>query len=180
VRWRFLRALGALDRGAELTFTPAGTGSGRSYCPLTPTSAEVLAVDGRDAPALLKHTIGAGVVYFSAYPIEYYAAERPDGSAGDDTYQVYRAIAAAHGLTPPCSGEHPAIEVGWVGDETREVARVVVINHGWEPARECLSFAAAFSAVHDPDAGARRQASHPAHTYELTLGPKEVRWLDVT
>ncbi len=180
VRWRFLRALGALDRGAELTFTPAGTGSGRSYCPMTPTSAEVLAVDGRAAPALLKHTIGAGAVYFSAYPIEYYAAARPDGSAGDDTYQVYRAIAAAHGLTPACSGEHPTVEVGWVGDETREVARVVVINHGWEQARECLSFAAAFSAVHDPDAGARRPAGHPAHTYELTLGPKEVRWLDVT
>ncbi len=182
VRWRFLSALGALDRGTELTFTPAGTESGQSYCPLTPTSATVLAVDGRGAPALLKHAIGAGAVYFSVYPIEYYAAARPDGSDGDNTYRVYRAIATAHGLTPFCVSEHPAVEVGWVGDETREVARVVVINHGWEQARECLSFAAALSLSTSPDADveARRHIGLPAHTFDLTLGPKEVCWFDVT
>lgn len=182
VRWRFEQPLGVLPGGAELSFVPAGTDNGQAYCPLSPTTAETIAVDGRGGPALLKHRIGAGAVYFSAYPIEYYAASRPEGSEGDATPRLYGAIAAAHGITAPCSGEHPAVEVGWIGDEASGEARLVVINHAWTAVRERLSFARGVRSLRVPAAEERPsfKGDGGGQGHELILEAREVRWLEVT
>ena len=53
VTFTLAQDFGTLPQGAQLTFAAAGGGPSRSYLPVRPDGAEVLAVDSRDRPALL-------------------------------------------------------------------------------------------------------------------------------
>ncbi|MGH9068776.1 MAG: beta-mannosidase [Acidimicrobiales bacterium] len=116
VRYRMESALGDLGAGDELAFRPAGNWSGRSYLPLEPAGAEVLARDGAGRPALTTHRLGRGRVVLSAYPLEYFAASRP-GANPEDTWRLYRALAAEAGALPSPNVADPRVMVDGLVDE---------------------------------------------------------------
>jgi endo-1,4-beta-mannosidase len=98
VTWTMQASLGMLTAGTELTFFPAGREYARAYLPLEPVTAEVLAVDQHGQPALIRNAVGAGAVYLSAYPIEYYGASRRDAHADDQVWRLYEALAGEAGI----------------------------------------------------------------------------------
>ena len=110
VVWRFERGFGGLEPGSELRFTVRGSEDGRSFLPLEPREAEVVAVDAHGRPALLRRKVGKGSIVLSVYPLEYMAAL---GSAvnPDDTVRLYRALAREAGATAPLRVERPDVHV---------------------------------------------------------------------
>ncbi len=74
---------GAIAAGTTLTFTVSGTEHSRAYLPVRPRGAEVVAVDQRGRPALLRRKIEPAASC-SAYPIEHFAAATPADQPGAD------------------------------------------------------------------------------------------------
>lgn len=97
--WTFVESFGDIAAGEELRFFAAGNASGRAYLPLVPTSARVVATDGRGRPALVEREIGNGRIVLAAYPLEYLAAMRPSANP-EDAARLYQALAAEAGATP--------------------------------------------------------------------------------
>ncbi len=100
VTWTLRLPLGDLVPGTELSFAAAGQEYARAYLPLETTTAEVLAVDQRGEPALVRNRTGRGAVYLSAYPLEYFGAKRRDAHADDQVWRLYAALAAEAGIRP--------------------------------------------------------------------------------
>jgi len=59
-------------------------------------------VDQHGEPALLRRRVGAGAVVLSTYPVEHLAARRPAANP-EDTWRLYRALAAEAGALPAVS-----------------------------------------------------------------------------
>ena len=55
---------------------PAPT-SARSYLPVDPAGARVVAIDAHGRPALLRHALGDGSTVLCTYPLEYMASQTP-------------------------------------------------------------------------------------------------------
>jgi endo-1,4-beta-mannosidase len=102
VRFRFEVPFGDLPGGAELAFPVAGDPEARAMLPLAEPDggAEVLARDQRGRPALIRNRIGAGAIYLSTYPVEYFGSARPDAHADDQVHRLYRALAREAGIRP--------------------------------------------------------------------------------
>jgi endo-1,4-beta-mannosidase len=100
VTWTVRAAFGGLHEGTELTFAPAGREYSRAYLPVEVTTAEVLATDGEGRPALVRSRVGAGAMYLSAYPVEYYGSARRDAHADDQVWRLYAALAREAGIRP--------------------------------------------------------------------------------
>ena len=66
-----------VGRHAADSFAVAGEPGARSYLPVEPAGAEVVAVDGEGRPALLRHRVGAGQTILCTYPLEHMAARTP-------------------------------------------------------------------------------------------------------
>lgn len=98
VTFELTDAIGDLAAGTTLTFPSAGTYSGRSYVPFDLTEARELARSGVEA-AIAQRTLGEGRIILVAYPIEYFALQRP-GSNPDDTSRLYRALAIEASALP--------------------------------------------------------------------------------
>jgi endo-1,4-beta-mannosidase len=109
VTWTMQVALGDLPAGAELTFVPAGQEYARARLPLEAITAEVLAVDQNGQPALTRNRTGDGAVYLSAYPVEYFGAERRDAHADDQVWRLYAALAREAGIRPAVHVEDPQV-----------------------------------------------------------------------
>ncbi len=94
----FVTDFGTLADGARLSLAVEGNMHGRGFLPVKPTSAEVLAVDSRGRPALLRRRTGAGSVILCTYPLEHLAAAaavaRPEAITA-----LYDALAAAAGVS---------------------------------------------------------------------------------
>src|SRR5262249_59454989 len=54
VTFDFVEPLGDIEPGTRLAFTVGGTPSGRSFLPVDPEGARVVAIDARGRPALLR------------------------------------------------------------------------------------------------------------------------------
>lgn len=93
---------GGLVQGAVLTVHSAGTEDSRAYLPLevVDPAVEVLLTDGEGRPALVRRRVGSGAVLLGAYPLEWFAASRRDGTADDPTPTLYAALAAEAGIVP--------------------------------------------------------------------------------
>ncbi len=78
VTFTLTQDFGGLPAGAKLTFPVAGTGHSRSYLPVRPAGAEVLATDDAGHPALLLRRAGLGAVILCSYPVEYMTALTPE------------------------------------------------------------------------------------------------------
>jgi endo-1,4-beta-mannosidase len=93
VTFTFQRDFGSLSAGATLTFAVAGTEYSRSYLPVRPVDAEVIATDGHGRPALLIRQVGSGSLVFCTYPVEHMAALTPAVNP-EATGRLYDALAS--------------------------------------------------------------------------------------
>ena len=121
VTFELLEDLGELGPGAELSFKVGGSPSARSYLPVEPIDAKVLAVDGAGRPALLRHSIGAGSTVLCTYPIEHMAAHRASANP-EDTWQLYSALASSAGVARPVRVDDPRVLVGGIRVGNGEIA----------------------------------------------------------
>ena len=152
--------VGELPRGSKLTFAVAGNANARAYLPVDPVGAQVLAVDGRGRPALLRNRTGEGSMVLCTYPLEHMAAQRPSANP-EATWQLYSALATAAGVNRPLRVDDPRVAVGGLRAGDREA--FVAINLSADAVRaELVSGARPVS-----------QASGAALT-QLELAPYEV------
>lgn len=103
--------LGGLPVGTRLAFAVAGALSARSYLPVETAGAEVVAVDRRGRPALLRHAVGAGTTVLCTYPLEHMAARTPRVNP-EDTWRLYAALAESAGVVRPVTVADPRIVAG--------------------------------------------------------------------
>jgi len=97
VTFTFQRDFGSLSAGAKLSFSTGGNEHSRSYLPVRPDGADVIATDGHGRPALLLRPAGSGWMVLCTYPIEHMAAGTPQVNP-DATSQLYAALAAHGGV----------------------------------------------------------------------------------
>jgi hypothetical protein len=114
-----LTDIGELASSTRLEFPVAGEGVGRSYIPVEPAGAEVLAIDNEGRPALLRNRVGDGWMVFCTYPLEYMAASRPSANP-DPTWQLYSALAGLAGVARPVRVDDPRIIIGAIEVGERE------------------------------------------------------------
>jgi endo-1,4-beta-mannosidase len=100
--------LGTLPAGTTLTVRAAGTEHSRSFLPVVPTSAKVVAVDRHGRPALLRRSHGDGSVVLCTYPLEHMAAVTPRVNP-EATYRLYDTLAALAGVRRPVTVEDPRV-----------------------------------------------------------------------
>ncbi|HSK95210.1 MAG TPA: hypothetical protein VK891_01210 [Euzebyales bacterium] len=110
VEWTMQADLGNLRAGDTLAFRAAGSAHGRSYLPLQPVDARVLAVDAHGRPALVERAVGAGHIVLSAFPVEYMAA-CSDRVNPEATADLYRALAQRAGTLPPVRVDRSDVHV---------------------------------------------------------------------
>jgi len=128
--WRFEQDFGGLGVGDELRFGARGSKDGRSFLPLEPTTAEVVATSSQGRPALVRRRVGSGSIVLSAYPLEYMAAL---GAAvnPDDTVRLYQALAREADALAPVRVERPDVHVDrLVRDDGKVFAFFVSYNQG--------------------------------------------------
>jgi endo-1,4-beta-mannosidase len=111
VELRFLADFGDVVRGTTLSFRAAGSPSARSYLPVESVGAEVIAVDGHDRPALLRHRVGSGSTVLCTYPLEHMAAQTANVNP-ETTWRLYSALAEVAGVSRPIRVLDPRIFVG--------------------------------------------------------------------
>jgi endo-1,4-beta-mannosidase len=99
---------GTLAAGTVLTFSASGSGYGRSYLPVQPDGAEVIAVDGHGRAALLLRRAGAGSIVLCTYPLEHMAALAP-GVNPEATSTLYDALAVHAGVRRLVTVDDPRI-----------------------------------------------------------------------
>jgi endo-1,4-beta-mannosidase len=104
----FARDFGGLTRGTVLAFRAGGSQHSRSYLPVVPTTAEVIATDARGRPALLRRQVGRGSLILCTYPLEYMAAVTPRVNP-DATVTLYNALATHAGVRRPLCVDDPRI-----------------------------------------------------------------------
>jgi endo-1,4-beta-mannosidase len=102
--------LGDLKPGDTLTFAAGGNPNLRSFLPVEPTEAEVLATDAQGLPAILHRRLGAGSVVFCTYPIEAMAAATPEVNP-EQTWRLYHALALHAGALPLVHVDEPRVLV---------------------------------------------------------------------
>jgi endo-1,4-beta-mannosidase len=104
----FARDFGGLTQGAALRFLAAGGEHGRSYLPVRPGTAEVIATDSGGRPALLRRQVGRGSLILCTYPLEYMAALTPRVNP-DATVTLYSALATHAGVRRPVAADDPRV-----------------------------------------------------------------------
>jgi endo-1,4-beta-mannosidase len=163
VNLQLVKDLGELAAGTTLTFPVSGQGLARSYLPVQPAGAEVLAIDGHGRPALLRYPSGRGWMVLCTYPLEHMAASRPQANP-EQTWRLYTALATAARVGRPVRVEDPRVVVGGLRVGPKEV--FLALNVSPDEVRATLQAPAqtllAGGAPAGGDAG------------ELALGPYEV------
>ena len=108
---QFVEDLGDIAAGTRLTFPVAGEPSARAYLPVEPAGAEIVAIDGRGRPALLRNPLGSGCALLCTYPLEHMAARTPWANP-ESTWRIYSALATAAGVARPVRVDDPRVLVG--------------------------------------------------------------------
>ena len=128
--WRFEQDFGGLEAGEELRFRARGSSDGRSFLPLEPVAAEVVATSSQGRPALVRRRVGSGSIVLSAYPLEYMAA-LGECVNPDDTVRLYQALAREADAMAPVRTERPDVHVDrLVRDDGKVFAFFVSYNPG--------------------------------------------------
>lgn len=97
VTFTLTQELGGLAAGTRLEFRAAGTANSRSFLPVEPDGAEVLATDAHGRPALLRRRVGTGSVILCTYPLEHMAAASSFVNP-EPTHLLYGALAREAGV----------------------------------------------------------------------------------
>ncbi|MBO0870482.1 MAG: cellulase family glycosylhydrolase [Micromonosporaceae bacterium] len=110
VRLTLRESLGNLAAGTELEFAVGGPDSLRTYLPVEPVEARVLATDAQGRPALLSRAVGAGAMVLCTYPLEAMAAATARVNP-EPTWRLYAALAQAAGAHPQATVDDPQVLV---------------------------------------------------------------------
>jgi endo-1,4-beta-mannosidase len=110
LRARFVTAFGDIAEGEVLEFAVGGNENSRSFLPVEPTAAEVIAVDEHDRPVLLRRRTGKGQLILSTYPLEYMASVTREVNP-EPTHRLYAALAKESGVVPAVRVEDPRVLV---------------------------------------------------------------------
>jgi endo-1,4-beta-mannosidase len=126
----FTADLGDIAAGEQVSFSVAGNDSARSFLPVKPAGATVLAVDGHGRPALLQRRIGSGSMVLCTYPVEHMAARTPRVNP-ESTWRLYAALAEVAGVQRPLTASDPRVMTGLLRTGDGEVA--VLVNTSAQP-----------------------------------------------
>jgi endo-1,4-beta-mannosidase len=137
VEWEFTADFGDLRPGDRLRFPAGGSDTTRSRLPVRAAGARVVAVDADGQPALLVREVGAGRLVLSTVPVEAFAAYRPNANP-DDSWRLYRALAAAAGVEPAATVDDPRVHV----DRLVEPDSVWLVNTSRAEVKAALRLAA--------------------------------------
>ncbi|MEV7086035.1 cellulase family glycosylhydrolase [Streptomyces sp. NPDC093085] len=159
------RPLGTLAPGDTLSFRTAGTASSRAFLPVEPDGAEVVAVDGRGRPALLRRATGAGAMVLCTYPLEHMASVTPRVNP-EQTVRLYDALAAHAGVRRPVTVADPRVAVDLL-DHAGGERYVWLVSQGREELRVTPAV----------EAGRRLTELDGSAVDEVTLEPYGVRVL---
>jgi len=110
ITFSFESDFGTIAAGEQLSFVAAGNENGRAFLPCIPSEARVIASDQYGNPALLERAVGEGRIVLCTYPLEYFAASRPNANP-DDTYRLYSALAARANVELPVTVDDPRVLV---------------------------------------------------------------------
>jgi endo-1,4-beta-mannosidase len=108
VQLTFTRDFGGLTRGSTLTFPAGGGEHSRTFLPVVPVAAEVIATDAHGRPALLGRPVGDGTLILGTYPLEYMAAVTPRVNP-EPLVTLYGALAAHAGVCRPVAAGDPRV-----------------------------------------------------------------------
>ncbi len=168
----FERRFGTIAEGTTLTFPVAGTDHSRAYLPVRPRGAEVVAVDERGRPALLRRQVGSGSVVLCTYPIEHFAAATPRINP-EPTYRLYDALAELAGVRRPVIVDDPRVAADTL--RHRDGRRFVfLVSQAGEP----LSVEPVVASGHLTELGGKTPvravelAPYDARILELRAGPR--------
>ena len=131
---RLHRDFGGLAAGSTLSFAVAGNQHSRSFLPVEPAQAEVIATDARGRPALLQRRVGPqnqGSLILCTYPVEHMAALTPRVNP-DDAVTLYGALAAHAGVRRAVSVDDPRVACDTLVRDDGTVFAVLA-SHGAEP-----------------------------------------------
>ena len=146
----------------------------RSYLPVVPTTAEVIATDAHGRPAMLRRQAGRGSLILCTYPLEYMAAATPKANP-DATITLYTALATHAGARRPVTVEDPevACDVLVRHDGTRFA---VITSH----ANEALTIKPTLCAAGEPQAPRGLTALDDTEILDgVTLNPFEIKVLKI-
>ncbi|RRO20409.1 beta-mannosidase [Saccharopolyspora rhizosphaerae] len=108
VVFTFTQSFGGIDEGETLRFRVAGNEHSRSFLPVTPDGAEVVATDAHGNPALLRHATGSGEAVLCTYPVELFAA-RSTRVNPDDGHRLYSALGEVAGVAREVVVDDPRV-----------------------------------------------------------------------
>src|ERR1019366_9053680 len=91
-------------------FAVGGNENSRSFLPVVPTDAEVIAVDEHGRPVLLRRRAGTGSLVLSTYPLEYMASVTREVNP-ESTHRIYAALAKESGIVPDVRVDEPRVLV---------------------------------------------------------------------
>ena len=131
---RLHRDFGGLAAGSTLSFAVAGNQHSRSFLPVEPARAEVIATDARGRPALLQRRVGPqnqGSLILCTYPVEHMAALTPRVNP-DDAVTLYGALAAHAGVRRAVSVDDPRVACDTLVRDDGTVFALLA-SHGAEP-----------------------------------------------
>jgi endo-1,4-beta-mannosidase len=137
----------------------------RSFLPVEPNSAKVLARDGRGSPALTSLVHRGGAFLFLNCPIEHYLAEEPEANAKYPAFELYAFLARQAKLEPKVASSEPFVQTRIVASPAGDL--LWVMNHGWVPRTVRIE-----SPGGDPIYG----IGHPLDvgSSNIDLGPKQI------
>jgi hypothetical protein len=118
IEMRFVTDFGSISSGEMLRIRAAGTRLSRSYLPVVPNGAEVIATDAHDRPMLLRYATGAGSMILATIPIEYFAAVEPESNP-EPTWRIYDALADIASIDRPVCVDDPRVMCSEMRHEDR-------------------------------------------------------------
>jgi endo-1,4-beta-mannosidase len=104
----FVRDFGSIPQGSRLELRAGGNQHARSFLPVRPVTAEVVAVDQHERPVLLERRTGGGRLVLCTYPLEQLAAATARVNP-EPTWRIYDALAELGGLSRPVTVEDPRV-----------------------------------------------------------------------
>ncbi|WP_017573903.1 glycoside hydrolase 5 family protein [Nocardiopsis halotolerans] len=116
LRMTFRLDFGGVGAGETLEFPVAGTEHSRTFLPVVPDGAEVVATDAHGRPALLRRRVGHGQLVLCTYPLEHMAALTRAANP-EPTWRLYDALAAEAGVRPGVRVADPRVLVGTMRHE---------------------------------------------------------------
>ncbi|QUH01392.1 beta-galactosidase trimerization domain-containing protein [Saccharopolyspora erythraea] len=108
VEFTFTEDFGGIEAGEVLRFRVGGNEHSRTFLPVVPRGAKVVATDAHGRPALLRHVTGEGQAVLCTYPLEHFAASNARVNP-EPTYRIYAALAAVAGVRRPVVVDRPEV-----------------------------------------------------------------------